>query len=79
MRKTQQAEQIFRLASNHVWYTSEKPDERMYSAEAIHHGRMAAGMELLAQALRDIYDKLEALHEDVRKISGTSANRMSVR
>ena len=67
MRNTQRAEQCFRSALSHTWYTSDG-DERHYSAESVHHGNVAEGLAALATAIRDIYDKLEAIHNDIRAL-----------
>ena len=74
MRKTDQAQQQFRMAS--PWY-EDRGGESYFSAESIHHGHVATGLALLTEALRDIYDKLEAIQNDVRALS--AANSMQLR
>jgi hypothetical protein len=66
MRKTDQAQQQFRMASP---WSENREGESYFSAESIHHAHVAAGLALLAEAIRDIYDKLESIEKDVRTLS----------
>lgn len=66
MRKTDQAIQEFRYAT--AW-REERGGETVFSAESIHHAHVATGLAQLAEAVRDVYDKLESIQKDIRALS----------
>ena len=76
MRNSQRAEQCFRYAKSQTWYTSDG-DGRLYTAEAVHHGNVAEGLAALSAAIRDIYDKLEAIHKDIRVLGMQNSMKMN--
>jgi hypothetical protein len=57
MRKTQEAEQQFRFCSNRALTEFEKPN----SGETAYFVNLANGLQFMAAALRDVYDKLNAM------------------
>ena len=76
MRNSQKAEQCFRLAENRTRSMSQG-DEKVFSAEAIHHANVAQGLVALSEAIRDIYDKLEAIHHDIRALGMQNTVKMN--
>ncbi len=67
-RKTEQAEQRFQAAASVFW---RKEDQNVGAAVHAdpHYVYIADGLAILAVAIRDIYDKLEAIHSEVRTLA----------
>ncbi len=62
MRKSEQAEQFFQHAHTASLRFEKEVPENLQA----YHQFMAQGMKLIAACIRDIYDELESIHQDIR-------------